>query len=330
VIPGVTVRVPAKINVQLSVGGPQPTGFHELATIFLTVGLYDEITVTASKALRITASGPGAEQVPADGTNLAARAATALARRLGIRPDVGIHIAKDIPVAGGMAGGSADAAGALLACAQLWGADLDDGELLDVAAELGSDVPFCLMGGAALGLGRGERLEALPVGGAFHWVIAVADGGLSTPAVYRECDRLRESTGTGSSAAGAPAPRPSPALIKALAEGNVGALARALDEHGHKHGHANDLQPAALFLRPALAGTLRAGRSAGSLADFVSGSGPTCVFLAEDAPAAQRIATALAASGSCSAARVARSPAEGPAVVGAARPPVARQGSAGA
>jgi 4-diphosphocytidyl-2-C-methyl-D-erythritol kinase len=175
-------------------------------------------------------------------------------------------------------------------------------------------------------VGRGEGLEALPVGGAFHWVIAVADGGLSTPAVYRECDRLCESSGTGSSAAGIPAPRPSPALIKALAEGDVGALARALDERGH----ADDLQPAALFLRPALAGSVRAGCFAGSLAGFVSGSGPTCVFLAEDAPAAQRIATALAASGSCSAARAARSPAEGPAVVGAARPPVARQGSVGA
>ncbi|MDG4863637.1 4-(cytidine 5'-diphospho)-2-C-methyl-D-erythritol kinase, partial [Streptomyces sp. T-3] len=189
----VTVRVPAKVNVQLAVGGARADGFHDLANVFLAVGLYDEVTVAPASSLRVTCSGPGSDQVPLDSSNLAARAALALAGRAGLSAAstaVHIHIDKDIPVAGGMAGGSADAAGALVACDALWGLGTPRAELLDICAELGSDVPFSLVGGAALGVGRGEQLTALPVGGSFHWVFAVADGGLSTPAVYREFDRL--------------------------------------------------------------------------------------------------------------------------------------------
>lgn len=154
----VTVRVPAKVNVQLAVGAARSDGFHDLANVFLAVGLYDEVTVTPAEALRVTCSGPDAAQVPLDATNLAARAAIALAGRYGIAPDVHIHIDKDIPVAGGMAGGSADGAGALLACDALWSTGASRAELLAICAELGSDVPFSLVGGAALGVGRGERL----------------------------------------------------------------------------------------------------------------------------------------------------------------------------
>ncbi|MEV3990340.1 4-(cytidine 5'-diphospho)-2-C-methyl-D-erythritol kinase [Streptomyces sp. NPDC049837] len=291
----ITVRVPAKVNVQLAVGAARPDGFHDLANVFLAVSLYDEVTATPADALRITCSGPDADQVPLDATNLAARAALALAARHGISPDVHLHIAKDIPVAGGMAGGSADGAGALLACDALWGTGASREELLDICAELGSDVPFSLVGGAALGTGRGERLTPLEVGGTFHWVFAVADGGLSTPAVYGEFDRLVAGTDV-------PAPAASPALLDALRTGDAAALAGAL---------ANDLQPAALSLRPSLAATLAAGTEAGALAGLVSGSGPTTAFLAKDEDAARTIADALLASGTCRTARVATSPAPG-------------------
>ncbi|MFG3176329.1 4-(cytidine 5'-diphospho)-2-C-methyl-D-erythritol kinase [[Kitasatospora] papulosa] len=295
----VTVRVPAKVNVQLAVGAPRPDGFHDLANVFLAVGLYDEVTVTPADTLRVTCEGPDAAQVPLDTTNLAARAALALAARYGVAPDVHIHIAKDIPVAGGMAGGSADGAAALLACDTLWGTGASREELLAICAELGSDVPFSLVGGAALGVGRGERLTAVEVGGTFHWVFAVADGGLSTPAVYGEFDRLTAGTDV-------PEPAASPALLTALRKGDVTALAEAL---------GNDLQAAALSLRPSLAGTLAAGTAAGALAALVSGSGPTTAFLTADEESARKVADALLASGTCRSARVAPSPAPGATVV---------------
>ncbi|WP_421110479.1 4-(cytidine 5'-diphospho)-2-C-methyl-D-erythritol kinase [Streptomyces sp. NEAU-S77] len=298
----VTARVPAKVNVQLAVGGRRPDGFHDLANVFLAVGLHDEVTATPAESLRITVEGTDAPHVPTDHTNLAARAAVALAARHGIAPDVHLHIAKDIPVAGGMAGGSADAAGALLACDALWGTKTSRTELLALCADLGSDVPFSLVGGAALGRGRGELLTPLETGGTFHWVFAVADGGLSTPAVYRECDRLREETGAGATVDDVPDPEPSEALLTALRTGDPAALAAAV---------TNDLQPAALSLRPALAETLRAGAEGGALASLVSGSGPTCAFLAKDAEAAQDVATALAASDTCRTVRTASGPAPG-------------------
>ncbi|MFF4476220.1 4-(cytidine 5'-diphospho)-2-C-methyl-D-erythritol kinase [Streptomyces sp. NPDC001520] len=304
----VTARVPAKVNVQLAVGGLRPDGFHDLANVFLAVGLHDEVTATPSDTLRITVEGADADQVPLDHTNLAARAAVALAERHGIEPGVHLHIAKDIPVAGGMAGGSADAAGALLACDALWGTKATRDELLQICADLGSDISFSLVGGAALGRGRGELLTPLETGGTFHWVFAVADGGLSTPAVYRECDRLREASGAGAGAADVPDPEPSQALLDALRTGDATALAAAV---------SNDLQPAALSLRPALAATLRAGAAAGALASLVSGSGPTCAFLAKGPEAAQAVAAALAASGTCRTVRITSGPVPGARLVDA-------------
>ncbi|MFE0423985.1 4-(cytidine 5'-diphospho)-2-C-methyl-D-erythritol kinase [Streptomyces sp. NPDC058953] len=295
----VTVRVPAKVNVRLAVGAARPDGFHDLANVFLAVSLHDEVTVRPADTLTVTCEGPDADRVPLDRTNLAARAAVLLAARHGIEPAVHLHIAKDIPVAGGMAGGSADGAGALLACDALWGLGSTRAELLDICAELGSDVPFSLVGGAALGTGRGERLTPVDVGGTFHWVFAVADGGLSTPAVYGEFDRLTADTDV-------PDPEASPALLAALRSGDATALAAAL---------ANDLQPAALSLRPALRATLDAGLAAGALASIVSGSGPTTAHLVADRETADTVAAALTASGTCRTARIATSPAAGATII---------------
>ncbi|MFT2018721.1 4-(cytidine 5'-diphospho)-2-C-methyl-D-erythritol kinase [Streptomyces sp. 796.1] len=317
-IDSIAVRVPAKVNAQLAVGGRRPDGFHDLANVFFAVGLYDQVTATPADELRITVEGPDADQVPCDRTNLAARAAELLAARHGVEPRVHLHITKDIPVAGGMAGGSADGAGALLACDALWGTGASRAELLEICAELGSDVPFSLVGGAALGRGRGELLTPLTVGGTFHWVFAVADGGLSTPAVYGECDRLRAAHGPGDTTADVPDPEPSAALLDALRAGDVTALAAALT--AGPGGSSNDLQAAALSLRPSLADTLHAGTTAGSLAALVSGSGPTCAFLAKDAAGAEQVAAALIASGTCRTARVAAGPAPGATLVGGAGP----------
>ncbi|MFJ8489330.1 4-(cytidine 5'-diphospho)-2-C-methyl-D-erythritol kinase [Streptomyces sp. NPDC094038] len=291
----VTVRVPAKVNVQLAVGAARPDGFHDLANVFLAVGLYDEVTVTPADELTVTCEGPDAAEVPLDRTNLAARAALALAGRRGIEPAVHIHIAKDIPVAGGMAGGSADGAGALLACNELWRAGASRAELLAICAELGSDVPFSLVGGAALGVGRGEQLTVLETGGTFHWVFAMAERGLSTPAVFREFDRLAQGRDI-------PEPVASAELLQALAKGDPDALAAAV---------SNDLQPAALSLFPELADTLAAGREAGALTALVSGSGPTTAFLARDPETATKIADALRTSRTCRTVRTATSPAPG-------------------
>ncbi|GAA2764631.1 4-(cytidine 5'-diphospho)-2-C-methyl-D-erythritol kinase [Streptomyces paradoxus] len=296
----VTARVPAKVNVQLAVGAARPDGFHDLANVFLAVGLYDEITVTPADELRVTCEGPDADQVPLDRTNLAARAAIALAERYGRSPGVHLHIAKDIPVAGGMAGGSADGAGALVACDALWETGASREELLDICAELGSDVPFSLVGGAALGIGRGEQLTPLETGGTFHWVFAMAGRGLSTPAVFREFDRLGEGTDI-------PEPAASGELLAALAKGDPDALAAAV---------SNDLQPAALSLFPELAGTLAAGRAAGALTALVSGSGPTTAFLVRDPESAAAVAQALLASGTCRTVRTASGPAPGATIAG--------------
>ncbi|WP_199485298.1 4-(cytidine 5'-diphospho)-2-C-methyl-D-erythritol kinase [Actinomadura craniellae] len=278
-----TVRVPAKVNLQLGVGPLRADGYHDLVTVFHAVSLFDEVTAEPSDRLAVSVRGDSVDVrgVPLDGGNLAARAAVLLAGRLGVEPAVSLHIRKAIPVAGGMAGGSADAAAALVACARLWGADHED--LPKLAAELGSDVPFSLLGGTAIGLGRGEVLTPVPVRGPFHWVFACADGGLSTPAVYAECDRLRE-------VAGRPVGRPEAAreLLAALESGDARALGGALD---------NDLQPAAVELRPALRDTLAAGRAAGALGALVSGSGPTCAFLAESAEHAADLAAAVRAAG---------------------------------
>jgi 4-diphosphocytidyl-2-C-methyl-D-erythritol kinase len=232
--------------------------------------------------------GEGAGQLPLDDSNLVIRAAQVLAKSAGVPAQARLHLRKQIPVAGGLAGGSADAAAALVACDALWGTGLSRDELAELAAEVGSDVPFLVLGGTALGTGRGETVSpvlARPT--AWHWVIATADVGLSTPEVYRELDRRRD-------VAIAPEPLGAPdELMSALRQRDPAVLAAAL---------GNDMQVAALALRPELGETLSAGVAAGALASMVSGSGPTCVFLARDSTDAADIARELDRSAVCRAA----------------------------
>ncbi|GAA0399717.1 4-(cytidine 5'-diphospho)-2-C-methyl-D-erythritol kinase [Microbispora corallina] len=305
----VTVRVPAKVNLQLAVGPLREDGYHDLVNVFHAVSLFDEVTASepadgdAGEApLRVRVEGESAGEVPAGDDNLAVRAARALARWAGRSYRADLLIRKSIPVAGGMAGGSADAAAALVACNELWGLGLPLGDLMEIGADIGSDVPFALLGGTAVGTGRGERLTPLPTSGVFHWVFALAGGGLSTPRVYGECDRLREE-------AGGPVPLPTASddLLAALRKGDPHALGRAL---------TNDLQPAALELRPALAATLDAGRAAGALGALVSGSGPTCAFLAESAEHAAALAKWIEVADDCRSAVTASGPVPGASVAG--------------
>ena len=278
----VTVRVPAKVNCELRVGPLGADGFHELSTVFMAVGLYDEVTVTRAERWSVTTTGPNAAHVPSGSDNLAMRAARLLARHMRVtRAPVAIRIDKNIPVAGGMAGGSADAAGALVACEHLWGLRMDRDELMELAAELGSDVPFCLAGGIAIGSGRGERLAPVLARGTYHWVFALSSQGLSTPEVFGEFDRLTTDISV-------PQPEPSPAMMTALRSGDPEALGDAL---------VNDLQEPAFSLRPALRAVLDAGLEFGALGGIISGSGPTVAFLTGSSEHALDLCVALTASG---------------------------------
>ncbi|MGV0604453.1 4-(cytidine 5'-diphospho)-2-C-methyl-D-erythritol kinase [Mycolicibacterium sp. XJ1904] len=300
----VTVRVPGKVNLYLEVGDRRDDGYHELTTVFHAVSLLDEITVSNADMLSLEVSGEGAESLPADERNLAWQAAELMAEHVGRAPDVAISIDKSIPVAGGMAGGSADAAAVLVAMNTLWELGVPRRDLHALAARLGSDVPFALHGGTALGTGRGEELATVLARTTFHWVLAFADGGLSTPAVFAEIDRLRDSAGPDRE----PPPRLEDAepVLAALASGDPAQLAPLL---------GNDLQPAALSLDPGLRRTLRAGTEAGALAGIVSGSGPTCAFLCASAGQAVDVGAQLAGAGVCRTVRVASGPIQGARVV---------------
>jgi 4-diphosphocytidyl-2-C-methyl-D-erythritol kinase len=295
----VTARVPAKVNLELMVGPRREDGFHDLATVFQAVGLYDDVTVEPAEDWGITVLGPYADLVPTDDTNLAMRGARLLATNSGIESPVHITIDKDIPVAGGMAGGSADAAGALLACDALWGLGSSKAALEELAAELGSDVPFALAGGTAMGSGRGDQLAPVLGRGRYHWVFALSDTGLSTPKVYAECDRLRAKSRVSE-------PTPSAPMMSALRSGDAVALARAL---------SNDLQPAALSLRPRLQEVLQTGMEYGALGGILAGSGPTVAFLVSDTEGGLDLAVALTASGTAAAVKRAVGPVHGAHIV---------------
>jgi 4-diphosphocytidyl-2-C-methyl-D-erythritol kinase len=295
----VTVRAPGKVNLYLAVGDRRDDGYHDLTTVFHAVSLLDEVTVRNADVLSLQMAGEGVESLPTDERNLAWRAAELMADHVGRAPDVAIFIEKSIPVAGGMAGGSADAAAVLVAMNTLWELGVPRRDLHALAAQLGSDVPFALHGGTALGTGRGEELATVLARNTFHWVLAFADDGLSTPAVFAEIDRLRE-TGRLSRL-----DDPEPVLA-ALASGDPSELAPLL---------GNDLQAAALSLYPRLRRTLRAGAEAGALAGIVSGSGPTCAFLCASAPSAIDIGARLAGAGVCRTVRVASGPVHGARVV---------------
>jgi 4-diphosphocytidyl-2-C-methyl-D-erythritol kinase len=283
----VAVTAPAKINLCLGVGPAREDGYHALATVYQAIGLYDQVTVTPAEDLTVTMRASrqlSVEGVPTDATNIAARAALLLAEHHGIEPGVAITIDKGIPVAGGMAGGSADGAASLLACDSMWGLRTGRDELLELAAELGSDVPFALVGGTAIGSGRGEVVTPLMTRGEYWWVVLESEVGLSTPSVYREFDLMHQIHG------GSPAhpPEISDELISALRRHDVAALGAHL---------SNDLQQAALRLRPELGRGLEQGRVESAYGAILSGSGPSCLFLCEGRAHAMQVAGGLRSVG---------------------------------
>ena len=280
----VTVRVPAKVNLQLSVGPREKDGYHNLVSVFQAISIFDDVTVTKSQpgsGITISITGDHTHGVPADDTNLVVKAAKLIASEYDITIDAHIEVKKSIPVAGGMAGGSADAAATILAIDHLYELNMSRDEQHDFAASLGSDVPFMLTGGTAIGQGHGDELTSALSRGTYHWALALSSVGLSTPAVYAECDRLRAERDISP-------PRISDQLMQALLAGDAKAVGTSL---------SNDLQSAACTLRPALSLVLDVGQEYGALGAIVSGSGPTVAFLVADEEAGLDLAVALTSSG---------------------------------
>lgn len=275
------VRVPGKINLQLSVGPLQKDGYHELATVFQSVSLFDELTLTPIDSGVITIDCGGKAGVPEGKENLAYRAAELMIDRFDIESGVAIKIKKEIPIAGGMAGGSANAGAAIVGIDSLFSLGLSRHEMEKLGAELGADVPFTISGGTAIGTGRGDRITPVLSRGTYYWVLALSTSGLSTPAVYSECDRLREGMDIA-------APHVSDELLQSLTHGDAKSLGKKL---------VNDLQPAACSLKPALRLILDVGIDYGALGGIVSGSGPTVAFLAENEEHALDLVVALTSSG---------------------------------
>lgn len=282
----VHVRAPGKLNLFFEVGEVQDDGYHDVASAYQAVSLYEDVWAEHAADFSVTISGTvDVSGVPADDRNLALRAARLIAQKVGYDGGVHLDIVKHVPVAGGMGGGSADAAAALVACDALWGADLGAAQLHQLAARLGADVPFALMGGTAIGTGRGDELSPALAKGRFDWVVVPSTAGLSTPEVYAHLDAMRARPDIVSS------PRPpvvDPGVLHALRAGDAVVLA----EHTR-----NDLQAAALSLRPELRDVLELGDQAGALAGMVSGSGPTLAFLAGDAESALELQVVLSAAG---------------------------------
>ena len=275
----VTVRAPAKINLHLGVGGLRPDGKHALATVYQAVGLYDDVTVVEADDWSVGLTEP-IDGVPLDDANIAIRAGRALTAHHGLECAARITIAKGIPVMGGMAGGSADAAATLLALDRLWDLQTSDDDLLRIAGTLGSDVPFALLGGTALGTGHGEVVTPVDDASSVWWVVVLSDEGLSTPAVYAHFDELSPD---------APAEPPIPqALIEALGGGYTDEIGDLL---------ANDLWPAARDLRPDLVDVEVRLRSLSPDGVLLSGSGPTLLVLHEDIEEARATVTELTAEG---------------------------------
>ncbi|SEI04186.1 MULTISPECIES: 4-(cytidine 5'-diphospho)-2-C-methyl-D-erythritol kinase [unclassified Leifsonia] len=286
-VDGVHVRAPGKINVFMRVGAVMEDGYHDVATAYQAVSLYEDVRAYHADDFSVSFGGSiDTSGVPRDETNLAMKAARLLAKRSGYQGGVRLEIDKHVPVAGGMGGGSADAAATLVACDALWGTDLGREELLALAARLGADVPFALVGGTAIGAGRGDRLSPALATGQFHWVLALPEGELSTPLVYSELDRHRERHAADI----APAqltPSVDSAVLQALRAGDPAMLAEAL---------TNDLQAPAIHLVPEIADVIELGEMNGALSGIVSGSGPTVAFLAADLDSAIDLQIALSAA----------------------------------
>ena len=280
----VTVRVPAKVNLQLAVGPREADGFHNLVTVFQAISIYDDVTITKGapgNGITIEIIGDHTHGVPADATNLAVKAAQLVSNEYDFTIDAHIEINKAIPVAGGMAGGSADAAAVIVGLNDLYDLEMSREEMHEFGAQLGSDVPFMISGGTAIGQGRGDQLTAALSRGTYHWVLALSSVGLSTPAVYQECDRLRAGLDIA-------APQTSDALMQSLLAADPKAVGLALH---------NDLQAAACSLRPALSLVLDVGEEYGALGSIVSGSGPTVAFLVADEEQGLDLAVSLTSSG---------------------------------
>ncbi|MEU4017358.1 4-(cytidine 5'-diphospho)-2-C-methyl-D-erythritol kinase [Microbacterium sp. NPDC028030] len=284
----VHVRAPGKINVFLGVGGRHDDGYHALATVFQAVSLYEDVIARPSDDFSLTVSGyEDMGEVPLDDRNLAMRAAKLLAAAVEHPGGVALEIRKSVPVAGGMGGGSADAAAALVACDALWGTGLSAARLHDLAARLGADVPFALHGGTAVGTGRGDQLNPALARGRFDWILVPSEQGLSTPVVYERLDILRDEEGALADDPPLSLDVPIP-VLQALRSGDPAQLADTL---------FNDLQAAALYERPDLAETIRQGVLAGALQGIVSGSGPTVALLCPDPETAQHVQSTLRETG---------------------------------
>lgn len=286
----VRVRVPSKINLFLTVRGLRDDGYHELVTVLQTVSLYDTVTArldgptahhpAARRSMRLRFTQGATAGVPSDEDNLAVRAARVVMAETGLGginngngPTTRLHLDKHIPVAAGMAGGSADAAAALVALDELWGAELGRARLRELAAQLGADVPFCVSGGTALATGTGTATAQVLTRGTYHWVVGITDAPLSTPDVYRAYDEVAT-----------PSEAEPDAVLQALRTGDAEALGHALH---------NDLEIPAIHLRPDLADKRDALVEAGALGALVSGSGPTVVGLAANAQDAARLRDAV-------------------------------------
>ena len=283
----VHAKAPGKINVFLKVGALLPDGYHDVAIAYQAVSLYEEVRAYPADDFSVAISGTvELSRVPTDGSNIAIRAARLLARKTGYRGGAHLEIGKLVPVTGGMGGGSADAAATLLACDALWGTELPREQMLALATELGSDVPFAFTGGTAIGTGRGDQLSPALAQGQFQWVLAVADFGLSTPAVYSELDRHRDRHSQDIF----------PATAQPFVYANVLQALRAGDPHQLAETLYNDLQAPALHLEPSLASVLELGEENGALAGIISGSGPTIAFLTADLDNALELQIALSAA----------------------------------
>ena len=241
---------------------------------------------TGSPRIELALTRPDSN-VPLDHTNLAYRAAQAVAQQASQRglatSDVHILLDKAVPVAGGMAGGSADAAATLKACNEFWQVGLSLEELAQLGAQLGADVPFGLYGGVALGTGRGDLIEPLKAApGPYYWTFALQDDGLSTAAVFKHFDATVQAPPA--------ADMPPEQLLVALEAGDVAEVSRHI---------RNDLQATAIELRPELGQLIDLAERAGALVAMVSGSGPTVAALSSSRAAAERVAQCWRTSPFC-------------------------------
>ncbi|MFJ6678998.1 4-(cytidine 5'-diphospho)-2-C-methyl-D-erythritol kinase [Microbacterium sp. NPDC091382] len=282
----VHVRAPGKINLFFEVGPVGEDGYHDVASVYQAVSLYEDVWASHDDTTSLTVTGDvDVSTVPLDDSNLALRAARLVTDAVGWEGGIRLQIHKGVPVAGGMGGGSADAAAALVAVNELVDGGLSASDLHALGARLGADVPFALLGGTAVGTGRGDELAPALGRGSFAWVLVADGGGLSTPEVYGTLDRLRADADIAPDRA---TPSVDPAVLRALRSGDAAALGAAI---------RNDLQLAAVHLRHDLAVLIDDGLAAGALGGIVSGSGPTTAFLAEGTEQARELADRLTSAG---------------------------------